>query len=65
MTIIEKAQKDGTYNEATRWLVNVDLDQLRMRLEVKKTKEERAKLMLILYPGLFFLVAMRLGEDIS
>ena len=64
MAIIENAQKARSYNRVTRWLA-VDLKELRQRLEAWDTKEDRRKTMLKLYPGLFFLVAMSLGEDIS
>ena len=55
---------DGSYDRVTRWLA-VDLNELRQRLEAWDTNEDRRKTMLKLYPGLFFLVAMSQGEDIS
>ena len=40
MAIIRKAQSDGSYDRVTRW-TDVNLTELRQRLEASKTAEER------------------------
>ena len=65
MTIIKEAQSDGSYDRATKYVINVDLEAMKQRLEDLGTQEERIELLKYAYPYLYILILKRLGVDLA